>query len=99
DGQPDPDVTRVDLDGVAADARPLFELDEDDGERVVPSGNLRTVVHDEAVDLATSGGDDIVLVQRIALRAHRTRRMTERAARAAALDAELVGGDALPEEG
>ncbi len=65
----------------------------------VPARHRRVVVHHVAVHLAGPGGHDVVRAARAPQRrAHRARRVAQRAAVVAALDAQLAGGGAGPEE-
>src|SRR5213079_2620588 len=73
--------------------------DDGDDVGVLEERHLRVVRDDEAEDLALAAGGDRVPLHRLAVGAHRARRMAQAAARGAVLDEELAPVDALPEEG
>src|SRR5262245_2709821 len=96
DGHADADVRRRAPDEVRDDAGPLVELDERAHERILVARELRMVEHGMAVDLARALRADRRPFDRLALAAHRARRMPERAAALALLDQELAACDRLP---
>ena len=78
--------------------RPLLQLDEADGQRVLERRHLR-VVHDHVrVHRAAAARLHRVPLQRAAHGAGRQRRVAQRAARGAVLNQQLVGAGALEPE-
>src|SRR5206468_2496572 len=98
DRHADPHLGRVDPEDVPDDPYALGKFHHGDDEGRGPAGHRRVVVHDVAVDLAAAGGDGVRAVQRVAGRADRARRVTQRAAVRALLDAQLAVLYPVPEE-
>ena len=66
--------------------------------RILERRNRRMMHDDETVEFALAGGGEGVPLQRLALRAHRRRRVAQRRARLAFLNQKLALGHALPEK-
>ena len=98
DGHVDPGVGRCDVDEVADQPDAFGEVDQRHDVGVVEEGERRVQRHHEAVQGSLSAGLDRVPLQRVARGAHRARRMAEFAARDAALDAQDVFAQTVPEE-
>src|SRR5450759_2642438 len=96
-GHADSHVLRCDADDVADEPRSFLELDEHDGVGRHECRMRRPAVGDEAVDGPVACRRHPLVVARLATRAHRARRCQPPAARSAALQEELAGGDAVPE--